>query len=252
MTQTATALLTVSGLGYAYGQRQAVADVSFEARRGEVLGFLGPNGAGKTTLLSCIAGLRDGYTGSMSMGGVPFAPAAHADQRARLGLVPQDLALYGELSGRENLRFFGRTQGLTASSLDAAIERALALSGLEDRADDRVKTYSGGMKRRLNLAIGDLHQPDLLLLDEPTVGVDPQSRNHIFESLQTLAAEGRTMFYTTHYMEEAERLCERVAVIHEGQLLALGTPAELAEQAGTPGANLEHVFLALTGRRLRD
>jgi ABC-2 type transport system ATP-binding protein len=172
--------------------------------------------------------------------------------RARLGLVPQELALYEDLTARENLRFFARLQGVPRARVDAAVQRALELAGLADRAGDRVKTFSGGMKRRLNLAIGDLHEPELLLLDEPTVGVDPQSRNHLFECLQALRAKGRTLIYTSHYMEEVQRLCDRVAVMNEGAVVAVGTAAELAQRAGTPDANLEQVFLALTGRSLRD
>ncbi|MEQ1632704.1 MAG: ABC transporter ATP-binding protein [Planctomycetota bacterium] len=245
-------LLAIDSLGYAYGDRQAVRAASLRCRRGEILGLLGPNGAGKTTLLSCVAGLLTQFTGSMTFDGAPFRPAASAAMRMRLGLVPQDLALYDDLTARENLAFFAHLQGLDKARSKTAVERALDLAGLVDRADDRVKAFSGGMKRRLNLAIGDLHMPDLLLLDEPTVGVDPQSRNHLFESLLARKQQGRTMIYTSHYMEEVQRLCDRVAVMHEGQVVAAGTASELAERAGTPNANLEQVFLALTGRALRD
>lgn len=245
-------LLAIDALGYAYGQRQAVRSASFSCRRGEILGLLGPNGAGKTTLLSCVAGLLAAFTGAMTFDGLPFRPASDASMRLRLGLVPQDLALYDELTARENLAFFAQMQGLDAARERTAVQRALELAGLVDRANDRVKTFSGGMKRRLNLAIGDLHAPDLLLLDEPTVGVDPQSRNHLFESLLALKQQGRTMIYTSHYMEEVQRLCDRIAVMHEGQVVALGTAKELAVRAGTPDANLEQVFLGLTGRSLRD
>jgi ABC-2 type transport system ATP-binding protein len=246
------ALLQVQGVEYSYGSRQAVRAASLEVRRGEVLGLLGPNGAGKTTLISCIAGLLGAYGGSMTFAGAPFRPAADGGQRAMLGLVPQELALYEDLTARENLAFFADLQGVDAAKAPAAVDAALALAGLQDRQHDRVKTFSGGMKRRLNLAIGDLHGPQLLLLDEPTVGVDPQSRNHIFESLGGLQQQGRTMLYTTHYMEEAQRLCDRVAVMHEGAVIAIGTSEELAERAGAPGADLETVFLKLTGTNLRD
>ncbi len=245
-------LLAVDALHYAYGERIAVESATFSIREGEIFGLLGPNGAGKSTTIRCIAGLQLAPRGAMHLRGQPFAPASTPSDRASIGNVPQELALYDELTARENLDFFGELQGLDAPARARASERGLALAGLVDRADDRVTTFSGGMKRRLNLVIGDLHAPALLLLDEPTVGVDPQSRNHLFESLETLRREGRTILYTTHYMEEAQRLCDRVAILDAGRILACGTPAELAQGAGTPGADLETVFLKLTGRRLRD
>ncbi|MBL8752725.1 MAG: ABC transporter ATP-binding protein [Planctomycetes bacterium] len=245
-------MLEVEDLTYSYGDRHAVRGANLQCHRGEILGLLGPNGAGKTTLLSCVAGLLGGFRGTMQFAGAPFRPAHDAAARLQLGLVPQELALYDDLSARENLAFFARMQGVPAERRPAAVRRGLELAGLVDRADDRVRTFSGGMKRRLNLAIGDLHGPELLLLDEPTVGVDPQSRNHLFESLQALRAAGRTLVYTSHYMEEVQRLCDRVAVMHDGRVVAVGTTAELAARAGTPEANLEQVFLTLTGRSLRD
>jgi ABC-2 type transport system ATP-binding protein len=245
-------LLAIDGVSFRFGERVAVRDATLDCRRGEILGLLGPNGAGKTTLLSCVSGLLGGFTGTMRFGGAPFLPAKDGAARTRLGLVPQELALYDDLSARENLAFFARLQGVPATDTAAAVQRGLELAGLVERADDRVATFSGGMKRRLNLAIGDLHQPELLLLDEPTVGVDPQSRNHLFESLQALRAGGRTLIYTSHYMEEVQRLCDRIAVMNDGAVVAIGTAAELAVRAGTPDANLEQVFLALTGRSLRD
>ncbi|KAA3609581.1 MAG: ABC transporter ATP-binding protein [Planctomycetota bacterium] len=245
-------LLEVTDLAYAYGSLQAVAGASFHIESGEIFGFLGPNGAGKTTTISCLCGLLTPQSGSITLDGQAFMPWSKTAHRAHLGVVPQELAVYGELSGRENLQFIGQLQGLQGKALEQAVERALEFSGLQDRAKDRVKQYSGGMKRRLNLAMGDLHQPRLLLLDEPTVGVDPQSRNHLFESLRFLRQEGRTLLYTTHYMEEAQRLCDRVAILNEGKIVAVGNAETLAEQAGIPGANLEEVFLKLTGRSLRD
>jgi ABC-2 type transport system ATP-binding protein len=245
-------LLEVEGLRYAYPGRLAVQGVSFGIHRGEIFGLLGPNGAGKTTTISCISGLLARWQGAIRFDGQPFVPSARTADRRRLGVVPQELALYDGLSGRENLRFFGRLNGLSKSALDGAVSEALAWAGLSDRADDRVGVYSGGMKRRLNLAAGMLHRPDLVLLDEPTVGVDPQSRNHIFEALGALRKNGHTLLYTTHYMEEAQRLCDRVAVMHEGLIAGVGTADELATQAGVPGANLEDAFLKLTGRSLRD
>jgi len=156
------------------------------------------------------------------------------------------------MTARENLAFFGELAGLHGAALADGVGRGLALSGLEDRADERVDQFSGGMKRRLNLAIGDVHRPPLLLLDEPTVGVDPQSRNHIFDILETLAGEGRTFIYTTHYMEEAERLCDRILIMNEGHALGCGTHAQLGADHAMPDATLEELFLHLTGRSLRD
>jgi ABC-2 type transport system ATP-binding protein len=245
-------VLHVENLSYAYGERRAVRAASFNIRKGEIFGFLGPNGAGKTTTISCISGLLANWSGELEFAGKPFHPSRRTADRQKLGVVPQELALYEDLSARENLAFFAGLNGLSGTQRTQAVERALTMSGLEVRADDRVGQYSGGMKRRLNLAIGDLHEPELLLLDEPTAGVDPQSRNHIFDALTEIRRQGRTLLYTTHYMEEAQRLCDRVAVIHDGTVVALGTATELAEQAGVPGANLEQVFLELTGRSLRD
>jgi ABC-2 type transport system ATP-binding protein len=245
-------LLEVEDLVYAYGDRLAVDGASLSIRRGEIFGLLGPNGAGKTTTLSCIAGLRRRFRGKLRFDGRPFAPAQRGADRARLGSVPQEIALYGELTARENLDFFARMSGLQGAALHAAVERGLELAGLADRAGDKVDSFSGGMKRRLNLAAGDLHGPELLLLDEPTAGVDPQSRNHLYEVLEELKRAGRTLLYTTHYMEEAERLCDRLAILDAGRVIAQGTSAEIAAGAGLPGADLEKVFLKLTGRKLRD
>ncbi len=251
MTESAD-LLVVEELRYAYGDRVAVKSASLTCRRGEILGLLGPNGAGKTTLLSCIAGLLPSFGGKLTFDGQPFWPADDAPSRSRLGLVPQELALYGDMTGAENLQFFARMQGVESAQVAGAVQRGLELAGLVDRASDRVSAYSGGMKRRLNLAVGDLHSPELLLLDEPTTGVDPQSRNHLFECLHALRDRGRTIIYTSHYREEVQRLCDRIVVVNEGVVIGIGTTAELAEQAGKPGANLEEAFLAMTGRSLRD
>lgn len=188
----------------------------------------------------------------MTFDGVPFAPAKSAQDRGRLGLVPQELAIYPNLTAAENLRFFAQLGGVKKAELAGTVERSLDLAGLEDRRNDLVSTFSGGMQRRLNLAVGLVHSPDLLLLDEPTVGVDPQSRNHLFETLARLKSEGMSLLYTTHYMEEAERLCDRVAIMNEGAVIAAGTASELAQQIGQTDANLEEVFLHLTGRKLRD
>jgi ABC-2 type transport system ATP-binding protein len=249
---TGNLLLDVRSLRYAYRQRLAVQEATFAILEGENFGFIGPNGAGKTTTISCISGLLSGWGGEMLFRGQPFAPAQSLEDRRKLGVVPQNLALYENLSAWENLEFFGGLNGLRGARLRGAVNDALQLAGLVDRAKDRVREYSGGMKRRLNLAVGVIHRPDLLLLDEPTVGVDAQSRNQIFEALFELRRAGRTLLYTTHYMEEAQRLCDRVAIMNDGRVIALGTPQELATAAGLPAGNLEEVFLKLTGRSLRD
>lgn len=245
-----TALLTVDGLTHRYGERVAVDSVSFEVRSGEVLGLLGPNGAGKTTAISCLCGLLQPCAGTLTFEGQPFTPHDSPDQRGRLGVVPQELAIYEGLTARENLLLFARLHG--APDPGAAVARGLALSSLESRADDRVKSFSGGMKRRLNLAVGSLTGPRLTLLDEPMAGVDPQSRNHIFDSIEALRGEGHGMIYTSHSMDEVERLCDRVAIMDTGKLVGIGTAEELASRAGIAGANLERTFLELTGRTLRD
>jgi ABC-2 type transport system ATP-binding protein len=215
-------MLQIKGLRKSFGGRRAVDGVSFEIRPGEIVGVLGPNGAGKTTSVSMIAGLLRADEGEVLIDGRPLRGDTDP-AKGRLGLVPQELALYDELSARENLRFFGGLYGLTGPALDSAIASTLTLVGLQDRAAHRVSTFSGGMKRRLNLAAGLLHDPAILLLDEPTVGVDPQSRNAIFDNLEALRAKGKALLYTTHYMEEAERLCDRIVIIDQGRVVAHDT-----------------------------
>jgi len=243
-------LLSVEDLTYRYGERVAVDRVSLEVNCGEVFGLLGPNGAGKTTFISCLAGLLTPASGSLWFDGAAFTPRTRPEQRARLGLVPQETAVYDELTARENLDFFARLLG--AADVDAAVGAGLQLAGLDGRADERVETYSGGMKRRLNLAVALLHRPALTLLDEPTVGVDPQSRHHLFSNIEELRRQGHAMVYTSHSMDEVQRLCDRVAILDRGRLVGCGTPDELAVRAGVPGADLERTFLELTGRSLRD
>ena len=214
-----------------YGDIEAVKGVSFEIHEGETYGLLGPNGAGKTTTISMICGLlaRDG--GEVTLDGTPIDVGAVA-AKAGIGYVPQELALYPDLSARENLEFFGRLYGLGGPRLKTRITEVLALIGLTERAKDRTSTFSGGMQRRLNIGIGLLHQPRLLLLDEPTVGVDPQSRNAILESIAALGKAGMAILYTTHYMEEAERLCDRVGIIDAGEIRAEGTRRDLVALIG--------------------
>jgi ABC-2 type transport system ATP-binding protein len=247
-------MLQISHLRKTFGTLVAVDDVSFSLARGELVGLLGPNGAGKTTTVSMAAGLLTPDSGEVLIDGARLSGDTDPKKR-KIGLIPQDLALYDELSARRNLQFFGGLYGLSGSVLSKAIATALDLVGLADRERDLVKTFSGGMKRRLNLAAGILHDPDILLLDEPTVGVDPQSRNAIFENLEELKRRGKALLYTTHYMEEAERLANRIVVIDHGRVMADDTLAGLQALVGGPAGqrpNLEAVFLAMTGRSLRD
>jgi ABC-2 type transport system ATP-binding protein len=304
-------MLAACGLRKAYGSRLAVQDVSLTLRRGEVLGLLGPNGAGKSTTVGMICGLTPPDAGSVTLAGVSLGADARGYKR-RIGLVPQDIALYEELPARMNVELFGALYGLPRAGLRRRADEVLGLVGLSDRAADKPATFSGGMKRRLNIACALVHDPDVLLLDEPTAGVDPQSRNAIFDSLEALKAAGKALVYTTHYMEEAERLSDRITIIDHGRVVASGTQAQLfallpaaqtllIELEGEPGdtglqelpgarrtgqrlevsvadigrdtgavlallaargvavrglatarATLEDVFLALTGRQLRD
>jgi len=281
-------MLTLTNVRKSFGRTVAVDDLSLSIRRGELFGLLGPNGAGKSTSVSLAVGLLAPDAGTIAIEGLgnPADPAV----RRRIGVATQSLALYDLLSAEENLRFFGEVYGLSGATLADRVAWCLDFVGLTDRKDGRAGTYSGGMKRRLNLAAALVHDPDLLLLDEPTVGVDPQSRNKIFENIETLHAQGRTIIYTTHYMEEAVRLCERIAIVDAGRLLASGTVADLLAQYGGPPTlvvqaggeerrvqtadplaelnrmaasgtihafqmerpTLEQVFLSLTGRSLRD
>ncbi len=224
-------VLSCEGLRRRFGGIVAVDGVGFVIQAGETYGLLGPNGAGKTTTISMIAGLLQPDAGRIVVSGEPVSTRAVAVRRL-IGYVPQDLAIYPDLSARENLVFFGRLYGMPAARARERASEVLELTGLADRAGDLVKTYSGGMKRRLNIGLGLLHRPRLLILDEPTVGVDPQSRNAILESVESLAGEGIAVLYTTHYMEEAERLCDRVGIIDHGALIAEGTRDELVSMVG--------------------
>ena len=224
-------VLSCTGLKKRYGERWAVDGVGFEVAKGECYGLLGPNGAGKTTTISLICGLLDGDGGEVHVEGMPIT--LHSlEAKGRIGYVPQDIALYPDLSARENLRFFGRLYGLKGDALDARVLAALTLVGLEDRGGELIERYSGGMKRRANIAAGLLHEPALLVLDEPTVGVDPQSRHAILEAVRALADGGLAVLYTTHYMDEVERLCDRIGIIDEGHLVAEGTQRELVAKVG--------------------
>ena len=224
-------MLEAVGLVKRFGDLEAVRGIDLHIDQGETYGLLGPNGAGKTTSISMVAGLLEADGGSVVVDGQPMTTTA-TSAKAVIGLVPQDLAIYPDLTARENLVFFGRLYGMHGADLAARTAEVLEVIGLTERADDRATEFSGGMKRRLNIGIGLLHHPKLLILDEPTVGVDPQSRNAILESVEHLAAEGMAVLYTTHYMEEAERLCDRVAIVDEGEIKAEGTRRELVQMVG--------------------
>jgi ABC-2 type transport system ATP-binding protein len=220
------AMLDVQGLRKNYGARTAVADVSLQVRAGEVLGLLGPNGAGKSTTVGIISGLTSADAGTVTIGGATLAADAFAFKR-RIGLVPQDLALFEDLPALANVELFGALYDLPKATLKRRAMEVLETVGLADRARDKPATFSGGMKRRLNIACALVHDPDVLLLDEPTAGVDPQSRNAIFDNLEALRRAGKALVYTTHYMEEAERLADRIVIIDHGRVVASGTLAEL-------------------------
>lgn len=234
------AVLRCAGLRRTYGERTVVDGLDFAIAPGETYGLLGPNGAGKTTTISMIAGVLRADAGTVTVCGAPITTTSTSAKRA-IGLVPQQIALFDDLSARENLRFFGGLQGLRGRRLDGRIATTLEMVGLTDRADDRIDTFSGGMQRRANIAVGLLHEPRLLILDEPTAGVDPQSRNQILESVAKLSSHGMSVLYTTHYMEEAERLCDRVGIIDGGRLVAEGTRRELVARVG------EHDRLTVRG-----
>ena len=239
---SAPPILRCAGLEKSFGSRRAVDGVGFEIRPGETYGLLGPNGAGKTTTISMISGIltRDG--GEVTVLGEAMDTARTSAKRL-VGIVPQDLAIYPDLTAQENLVYFGRLYGLGGAGLRERIREVLEVVELTDRRNERTAGYSGGMKRRLNIAIGLLHRPRLLVLDEPTVGVDPQSRNAILAAVEALGSEGIGILYTTHYMEEAERLCDRIGVMDEGRIIAEGTRAELVRLVG----GTDRVTLAATG-----
>jgi ABC-2 type transport system ATP-binding protein len=224
-------ILEVRGLTKSFGKLTAVSDVSFQVRQGEAFGLLGPNGAGKSTIISMLFGLLQPEQGEILIVGQPLWEDPIAAKRL-LGYVPQEIALYPELSAQENLVFWGRLYGLVGAQLKERVAHVLDVVGLSERARGRVSTFSGGMKRRINIAAALLHQPRLLIMDEPTVGIDPQSRNHILETVRRLNQEGMTIIYTSHYMEEVEYLCSRIGIIDHGKIIALGTVPELRQIVG--------------------
>ncbi len=277
-------MLVIQNLRKNFGARCAVKDISFVVGKGETVGLLGPNGAGKTTAIAMICGIAKADAGSVLLNNQAITPESRA-LKQRVGLVPQDLALYEELSAWANIELFGGLYGVTGPLLEQRGTAALQLVGLADRRCEAIKNFSGGMKRRVNIACALLHDPDLILMDEPTVGVDPQSRNAIFDNIETLKRQGKTLIYTTHYMEEAERLCDRIIIMDRGEIVANDTVAglyaqlpvkrdavielsandaddallqELAVRFGKRfqmqqrGAKLDDVFMQLTGHALRD
>lgn len=224
-------MIQVDRLRKMYGETIAVDDASFAANAGEIFGLLGPNGAGKTTTIGCISGLLTPAAGRISLDGHDVVRNG-VEARRSLGVVPQEIALYDDLSAMENLQYWGGAQGMRGLMLKQRISQVLELTGLQDRAREAVKHYSGGMKRRLNFACGLVHHPKILLLDEPTVGVDPQSRVRLLELVREEARSGTCVLYTTHYMEEAESLCDRLAIMDHGKLIAQGTMSELRAMVG--------------------
>ncbi len=249
---TNTAIIEIRNLTKTFknATEPAVNGVSFSIYRNEIFGLLGPNGAGKTTTISILCGLFPATSGTVVIDGKNLQQHSNSIKQI-VGIVPQDIALYPTLSARENLDFYGHMYGLKGKDLKDRIEGWLQKLGLTDAANRQVGTYSGGMKRRVNLIAGVLHNPKILFLDEPTVGVDVQSRNVIIDHLKEINNSGTTIIYTSHHMEEAENFCSRVSIIDHGNILTHGTPAELI--SNTEGAdNLEKVFLHLTKRKLRD
>jgi len=228
-------VIEVKDLVKKYGSHRAVDGISFAVAKGELFGLLGPNGAGKTTTINVLATLLPADGGRARIGGHDVAADAAAVRRL-IGVVPQEIALYGDLGARENLEFWGRLHGLSGRALTARVTELLELAELTEQGRQKVETYSGGQKRRLNLAAGLVHAPEVLFLDEPTVGIDAQARSRLLEMIRGLASDGLTVIYTTHYLEEAEQLCDRIGVIDRGQLVALGDKEQLIEQIGDEDA----------------
>ncbi len=228
----ADTILTTKDLRKTFGNIEAVKGISFSVLKGEIFSLLGPNGAGKTTTISMLSTLIPPTAGTAAIAGHDVVQDALAVRNV-IGVVPQEIALYDELSARQNLSFWGRMYGLSGSALKQRTAELLEQVSLTDRADDRVETFSGGMKRRINIAVGLLHRPQLLFMDEPTVGIDPQSRRRILDMVRELRDQGMTVLYTTHYMEEAEELSDRVGIIDHGELIALGTQADLTRLVGS-------------------
>lgn len=249
-------VVEVQHLVKTFGKHEAVKDVSFTIGKGEIFGLLGPNGAGKSTTINMMCGYLKPSAGDVSVNSLSLSGHVREVKRI-IGVVPQEIALYKDLNSLENLEFFGKIYGLSKQECKQRAEKLLPFVGLYERRKDAVKTFSGGMQRRINMAIGLMNEPDFLMMDEPTVGVDPQSREHIFTTIERIRDRGTTLLYTTHYMEEAERLCNRVAIMDEGKIIALGTLEQLLalrdqQQEVQRPHGLQELFIQLTGKTLRD
>lgn len=246
----------VQNLIKTFGKHEAVKGVSFTIGKGEIFGLLGPNGAGKSTTINMMCGYLEPISGDTCIGGVSVKKESLKAKRT-IGVVPQEIALYKDLTSLENLEFFGEIYGLSAKVRRTRAEEVLHFVGLYDRRKDAIKTFSGGMQRRINMAIAMIHQPAFLMMDEPTVGVDPQSRENIFDTIEQIRDQGTTILYTTHYMEEAERLCNHIAIMDEGHIIAMGTLDELLalrdqQREVQRPHGLQELFIQLTGKTLRD
>jgi ABC-2 type transport system ATP-binding protein len=248
--------IEVQNLVKTFGKHEAVKGVSFTIGKGEIFGLLGPNGAGKSTIINMMCGYLTPTTGDTLVAGISISKEPRKVKRM-LGVVPQEIALYRDLNAVENLEFFGEIYGLTRKERRERTEEVLRFVGLYDRRKEPIQTFSGGMQRRINMAVAMIHRPAFLLMDEPTVGVDPQSRENIFETIEKLRDQGTTILYTTHYMEEAERLCKHIAIMDEGRIIAMGTLEQLLalrdqnREVARPHG-LQELFIQLTGKTLRD
>ncbi len=249
-----TTILKLSGLSKKFDSRTAVDHISLEIREGEIFGLLGPNGAGKSTTLNMVCSLIKPTSGSIEVFGMDAVKNMKPIKR-RIGYIPQDLAIHGNLKAWENVELFTSLYGIRGRELRTAVDESLEFVGLFDRRGSYAKTFSGGMKRRLNIACAIGHKPDLMIFDEPTVGIDPQSRNFILEKIKEANQKGATVIYTSHYMEEVEAICTRIAIMDNGRIIATGTRDELARlvtDQNPENVTLEEVFLTLTGKKLRD
>ena len=249
-----TTILKLSGLSKKFDSRTAVDHISLEIREGEIFGLLGPNGAGKSTTLNMVCSLLKPTSGSIEVFGMDAKKNMNQIKR-RIGYIPQDLAIHGNLKAWENVELFTSLYGIRGKELRTAVDESLEFVGLLDRRGSYAKTFSGGMKRRLNIACAIGHKPDLMIFDEPTVGIDPQSRNFILEKIKEANEKGATVIYTSHYMEEVEAICTRIAIMDNGRVIATGTRDELARlvtDENSENVTLEEVFLTLTGKKLRD
>lgn len=246
-------ILNLEGISKKYDNKTVVDHVSFEINKGEIFGLLGPNGAGKSTMMNMICSLVKPTTGKIKVFGYDNKKEINKIKE-KLGYIPQELAVHGNLKAWENVELFAALYGLKGKKLMEAVEEALEFVGLSEHRNGFAKNFSGGMKRRLNIACALSHKPELLIFDEPTVGIDPQSRNYILEKIKYINKQGATVIYTSHYMEEVEAICRRIAIMDNGRLIALGTKEELVNLVSDSNKNmsLEEVFLTLTGKKLRD